>query len=403
MSPSLSAPSIGLARGSSSPDAQPDHSETASGLPSSLGALLDEQVVRVGAAPGVTGGIARRSGTKWSWAVGCAGYTDPFNGDRVTTGTWFDLASLTKSVTALGVARAVERGLMAWGSRLADYLPFLDGTFGGDASLLSLLSHRAGFVAHTQLAGSSHAALRSLAEAKRDDVLSSPSMGQTLEPHAPLYSDVGYIFAGLALERCAGRDLDLQLQSELTTMADATSTWPTELASARHLTHWGVGVSQIAPTELVTTRGGLVRGQVHDDNAWTLSETSTSGHAGMFGTARGVLGLGTLLLDLVAGRSDALGPASVAALLAPRKDGSLRAGFDSKNLQSPSVAGRVLGSRTFGHLGFTGTSYWCDPDAETVVVLLTNRVCPSRNNLQLRAVRPTVHDALAHLALELPS
>lgn len=323
---------------------------------------------------------------------------DPFNGDRVLDDTWYDLASLTKSMTAVAVARAVESGLMAWESLLSEYLPYLGGTFGGEASLLSLLSHRAGFVAHTQLTELSVPALRTLAESKREGVIAATSASLELEPHPPLYSDVGYILAGLALQHRTGRELDLLLGAELAALAGPAETWPNELASARELASQGVSVSRVAPTELVTTRGGLIRGQVHDDNAWLLSETRTSGHAGMFGTARGVLGFGMLLLDWLGGRSTTLGPSSLTALLAPRQDGSLRAGFDSKNLGGPSVAGQVLGHRTFGHLGFTGTSYWCDPETETVVVLLSNRVCPSRENLQLRSVRPAIDPQAAHQA-----
>lgn len=375
---------------------------TATHVTTRIGEILHERVVGVGAAPGATAGVAWRSGQQWRWAVGCAGQTDPFDGGPVSADTWYDLASLTKSMTALVTARAVESGLLAWDDRLAKHLPFLGGTFGGDAPLLGLLSHRAGFVAHTLVSDSSIETLRALAETKREDLVSTNAGAAAPEPHPPLYSDVGYILVGLALQSRTGCALDELLQNELRSMAGDAAVWPNEVASARHFTQRGVEIASVAPTEVLAVRGGLIRGQVHDDNSWKMSETSTSGHAGMFGTARGVLGFGMLLLDLAAERSKALSQHSMETLLAPRRDGSLRAGFDSKNLRGPSVVGRVMGHRTFGHLGFTGTSYWCDPETETVIVLLTNRVCPSRNNLQLRAARPGVHDALALLARNLP-
>jgi CubicO group peptidase (beta-lactamase class C family) len=71
----------------------------------------------------------------------------------------------------------------------------------------------------------------------------------------------------------------------------------------------------------------------------------------------------------------------------------LRAGFDGKSGVA-SAAGETASPETFGHLGFTGTSFWCDPVAERVTVLLSNRVCPSRDNTRIRAVRPRIHDAL---------
>jgi CubicO group peptidase (beta-lactamase class C family) len=78
----------------------------------------------------------------------------------------------------------------------------------------------------------------------------------------------------------------------------------------------------------------------------------------------------------------------------------LRAGFDGK-LETGSSAGTKPGPRTFGHLGFTGTSIWCDPDARVVVVALTNRVSPSRENTGIREARPRVHDALFEAAIRL--
>jgi CubicO group peptidase (beta-lactamase class C family) len=81
-----------------------------------------------------------------------------------------------------------------------------------------------------------------------------------------------------------------------------------------------------------------------------------------------------------------------------RPGGTLRAGFDGKSATGSS-AGTVLGPRTFGHLGFTGTSVWIDPEQDIVVALLTNRVFPSRDNTKIREARPFAHDALARAAV----
>ncbi len=151
---------------------------------------------------------------------------------------------------------------------------------------------------------------------------------------------------------------------------------------------------RVPPTETVAFRGGVIRGTVHDDNAWALSGHGLSGHAGLFGSVQGVLGLGQAVLDALAGRNDAwLRTGDIAPLVVERPGGSLRAGFDGKS-GTGSAAGALASPETFGHLGFTGTSLWCDPAAERVSVLLTNRVCPSRDNAQIRTVRPKVHDAL---------
>ncbi len=357
-----------------------------------IGDIL-EQLVVAGVTPGATASVAQRVAGVWRCVVGSAGRLDPFGRDRVGPATWYDLASITKSVTALGVARAVDRGMLEWDAPLERYLPALAGTFSAGASLSQLLSHRAGLAAHI-VVDTDKGWLRGVADSKRPEVTHTPSGGQHA-CHSPLYSDLGYILVGEVLRVVTERDLDDWLSGVL------PSPLSRELLSARQMDRRGVRIHDIAPTEVIASRGGLVRGQVHDDNAWAIGETNTCGHAGLFGTAGGVAALGTWLLDLVSERSDAVSPSSMATLLTPRPDGSLRAGFDGKSTEGPSSVGSVLGPRTFGHLGFTGTSYWCDPDTDTVVVLLTNRVCPSRTNQRLRAARPHVHDDLANLARSL--
>jgi CubicO group peptidase (beta-lactamase class C family) len=146
-----------------------------------------------------------------------------------------------------------------------------------------------------------------------------------------------------------------------------------------------------APTETVAWRGGEVVGAVHDENAWAISGAGGSGHAGIFGTVGAVLAFGGAVLD----RIDA---PELAWLVRPRPGGTLCAGFDGKSPQGSS-AGERMGPRSVGHLGFTGTSLWIDPDAGVVVALLTNRVCPTRDNVAIRAARPWAHDALYEAAL----
>jgi CubicO group peptidase (beta-lactamase class C family) len=157
----------------------------------------------------------------------------------------------------------------------------------------------------------------------------------------------------------------------------------------------------VAVTERVAFRGGVLCGVVHDENAWALSGHACSGHAGLFGDVTSVLRLGMVMLDATHGRDTRfLRPETVRLLLRERSDGTLRLGFDGKSKESSS-AGPSAGPLTFGHLGFTGTSLWCDPAADTVTVLLTNRVYPSRDNLRIREARPRVHEALFALGRSL--
>lgn len=164
----------------------------------------------------------------------------------------------------------------------------------------------------------------------------------------------------------------------------------TRAGTIRDLAAAGV-TGPFATTETVPWRGGPIVGAVHDENAWALTGRGGSGHAGIFATVEAVLLFGAAVLEGVA-------RPEFAWLFAERPGGTLRAGFDGKSATGSS-AGARMGPRSFGHLGFTGTSLWIDPDARVVVALLTNRVCPSREHVGIRAVRPWAHDALYERAL----
>jgi CubicO group peptidase (beta-lactamase class C family) len=210
----------------------------------------------------------------------------------------------------------------------------------------------------------------------------------------PIYSDLGYLLLGEALVSACGVDLDALIAEEVTKPLGL------DMGSARQWIHRCHDFPKsVAPTEHVAWRGGVLSGVVHDENAWALAGHGIAGHAGLFATVESVVRFGAAILDALRGRSDWLRPGHARELVRPRLGGTLRAGFDGKS-QSGSAAGVHAGPSTFGHLGFTGTSFWCDPDAQSVTVLLTNRVHPTRHNALIRAARPRVHDALLELASE---
>ena len=345
-------------------------------------------VVESGAAPGAAVATGRYAAGTWRYAGGVAGSA------RLTFDPpVFDLASVTKSFVAVTAARLAARGEPSLDTPLGHLLPELARTPSGDVPLLLLLAHRAGLDAHRTLfapllAGrpfSREEALAEAANARRPEARGSlPEAG-----FPPLYSDLGFVLVGAALERASGLSLDALVHREVLA--------PLELAagSARSwLLRTPRFLERVLPTESVPFRGGTIRGAVHDENAWALAGHGLAGQAGLFGTAEAVVRFGSALLDALAGRrDDFLTSTHLAPLVRPRPGGSLRAGFDGKS-GAVSAAGSRASDDTFGHLGFTGTSLWCDPRAGRVSVLLSNRVCPTRENLRIRAIRPAVHDAL---------
>lgn len=345
-------------------------------------------VVREHGAPAVSVAAARFRDGSWALATGVAGKALELGPDPL-----FDLASVTKPLVAVTAARLAARGVMSLQDPLGRLLPDVGDTASADVPLIFFLAHRAGLDAHRSLflplvrgaPFERRAALRAAAEARRADAAGSLPEGG----FSPLYSDLGYVLVGAALEAVSELPLDVLVEREVTEPLGL------DIHAARGwLARDARFLARVAPTETVAFRGGEVRGAVHDENAWALAGYGLAGQAGLFGTAFALARFGGALLDAASGRDlTFLSPSALEPLLMTRPGGSLRAGFDGKS-GALSAAGSRASTRTFGHLGFTGTSLWCDPQSDRVAVLLSNRVCPSRENLTLRALRPIVHDAL---------
>jgi CubicO group peptidase (beta-lactamase class C family) len=197
-----------------------------------------------------------------------------------------------------------------------------------------------------------------------------------------VYSDLGFILLGFLLEG----------ESSLAARFEAVRT---QMGLVEDLQfhpprHWH---ARTAPTEFDRWRGRLLVGEVHDENAWALG--GAAGHAGLFGTAAAVGQYARHLLQILDGKVGAFGRATLETFIARRRDvpGSSRAlGWDT--MLPGSSCGSRMSPRAFGHTGFTGTSLWIDPQRAVYVVLLTNRVHPSRENEAIKQTRPAVHDAV---------
>ncbi len=338
--------------------------------------------------PGGAAAVSLRELGKLTLAVSSAGKTQ-LGGGAVSDDTMYDLASLTKPIVATIALRLVARGAIGLDTRADQLLADARGTPGGAATLEALLTHRAGLAPWGGLyldvphdPGSTAARRWILAEACRRP--------EERPKGRSIYSDLGYIIVGEMLARAGGADLEDLLDSEIRVPLGIRSE---DLLYAGALTADRVADFQkrVAPTERDDWRGKLVRGEVHDENCSALG--GVSGHAGIFGTAAAVATFGRAWLEARSGRGDFLPQARVVHALAERPGGTHRLGWDGKAPQN-SAAGRRASPDTFGHLGFTGTSVFCDPVRDVVVTLLTNRVCPSRANEKIKGFRPAFHDGV---------
>ena len=318
--------------------------------------------------PGAVGAAAWRHGDRWQEVSVPAGRLGSGYGE-VDVHTIYDLASLTKSAVAMSALRLIARGRMKLDDRVAGM------------TLESLLTHRSGLAAWVPFYETLPHASGS-EKAKHWILTQAASHAQTHEAGQCVYSDLGYILTGQAIAEAAGTTLDRVVDQEIAA--------PLRLELFFGSERGGDWVQACAPTTIGGWRGRELKGEVNDDNCAALG--GVSGHAGLFGTAIDVLHFGTQVVDALVGRNEHWDAVQLADALAPRAGGSYLLGWDGKS--ETSAAGKRMGERTFGHLGYTGTSLFCDPDAELVVVLLSNRVYPDDNNTSIREFRPRFHDAV---------
>ena len=298
----------------------------------------------------------------------------------VTNDTLYDLASLTKVIVTTTMAMMlVDEGLLDLDKPVRAFLPRFRGGAKDSVTVRQLLTHSSGI--------DWWAPLYQELTSRPAFVERIQQMGLAYEPGTKsLYSDLGLVLLGEILERVAGEPIDSFARRRILGplgMKDTQYKPPAAL------------LSRIAPTENDPWRGRVVRGEVHDENAYAMGGIAP--HAGLFGTAPDLARFAQMLVN--GGVYDNKRLVSRETLDAFTKaagvPGSSRAlGWDTPD--GSNSAGALLSAHAFGHTGFTGTSMWIDPERRLFVILLTNRVHPTRENNAIRAVRRSVADAVVN-------
>ncbi len=363
-----------------------------------LDQIAEEFIVDTGAAPGASLGVAVRVGKEWRVVTGAAGRLSIRDRTPVEPETIYDLASVSKPFLALLAAQLVEGGVIAWSTPLSALLTEASGRFAAGATVEHLLSHRAGLRPHAELFRSLRSkGVVSLSQLLQEAADAKAESGLNKEGGVePMYSDLGYMLLAAGIARL--------LKAPLDEILERTTTGPLgiEVRSVRLWLKRAQPPAAFAPTEQTFWRGGELTACTHDENAWAIAGHGYAGHAGLFGDVNALLTFGRRLCEAYREPKQVWsGSSEIRRLATPKPGASLAIGFDTKAPLGPSSTGPAFGSNTFGHLGFTGTSLWCDPDAEVVVSLLTNRVNLGREPNRLRDARPTVHDRLLGFALAL--
>ena len=313
------------------------------------------------------------------------GYLDPQQTSQPTNQqTRFDLASVSKLFTGTAFMTLVEQARVALDQRVCEVLPEFVGerevtgypdplqpgavvqvvpatNARADASRVTfrnLLAHNSGLPAWLPLWKID------AREKRRDAVLSSAFSYPT--GARVVYSDIGLILLGFAIEKLAGQSLDQVVYERVTA--------PLGLKS---IGYGPILCDNVAPTEFYAHQNRRMCGEVHDENAWSLG--GIAGHAGVFGCARDVAELGEMYRQ---NGAPLLKPETVIEMRRLQsQDGAVRRGIGFALWSpDPEASSNPLSEQAFGHLGFTGTSLWIDPTRELVVACLTNRVYYGRNN-----------------------
>ena len=349
---------------------------------------LMRQAVADGVFPGGVLLVSRRGDIEFFHPYGIS---NVFTQKPVTTQTVFDLASLTKPLaTTPAVMALTSRSLLTLDQPLGDLLKDFDGTDKAPINVRQLLNHTSGLPDyHPYYIDIRRLPAEKRREAIRLAVCETPlahPIGQKV-----VYSDLGFMILGWVVEAVSGKRLDQFVAEEvyrpLGLNADGHSGLSfIDLAAP-------VRFADVAATEICPWRQRLLEGTVHDDNAHVMG--GIAGHAGLFGNARAVHDMVAALWSAHSGRNPAgLFPADlVQVFLQCAKDGGRPLGFDAPSPQGSS-SGCFFSSATVGHLGFTGTSFWLDLERSIIVVLLSNRVHPHRDNDRIKNFRPKIHDAV---------
>jgi len=291
--------------------------------------------------------------------------------------TSFDLASVSKVVATTTMAMILwERGFLDLETPVVGIVPEFAGADRrrGEITFRMLLAHSSGLPAYEKF----------YLQAKTKPELLHAVYATRLatDPNTTIaYSDIGFILLGTALERLADTTLDEFCQAEFAKLG-MNKTGFNPPISLRNL---------IPPTANDTTfRKRIIQGEVHDENAWILGGVAP--HAGLFAPTADVATFAHILLQ-GGGPLIRLETLALFTQRQPSPAGTSRAlGWDTPS--SPSQSGRYFSASSFGHLGYTGTSLWIDPERQLSVTLLTNRTWPDSSNKAITEIRPKFHDAV---------
>ena len=330
--------------------------------------------------PGGVVGIMKNGSLIWQESYG---YHDYGKTRQVRSNDIFDLASVTKIMsTTTAIMLLVDSNLITLEDPIAKYIEEFDTDEKREITIRHFLLHTSGLPAYKIYVD----LLRTRSELL-NAVRNEPLENKPGEKY--VYSDLGFILLGEIVELVTGKRVDQFMRDELYHPMGMQSTWFNPENATRNI------IDRIPPTEIdIVYDRGIVRARVHDERAYYMD--GIAGHAGLFSSVQDIAKYAYMLLNNgYYGGHQYLTPDIIQYFTGHRSPINHRGlGFDRKN-DGFSTAGQFTGDRTFGHLGFTGTSLWIDPDEDIAIILLTNRTYPNRSyGRQISQIRSQISDAV---------
>ncbi len=296
----------------------------------------------------------------------------------VDTTTLYDLASLTKAISTTSIVmQLVERDSLSLQAPVATYLPDFGNNGKQKVTIEQLLRHTSGLRAHTLFSKSCSTSGEIFRAIASDTLLTAP--GTTT-----LYSDLGFMLLGKIVETTTGKSVASNFAERFAKPLRMSSTLFTPPPSLQQ---------RIAPVEKDTLWPLTTpRPLVHDKNAALLG--GVAGHAGLYSTTGDLLRMTAMLMNGGTMEGRLYIKKTILKKFLSRGNSSRALGWDLRSLDGHSSSGDYFSSSSYGHLGYTGTSLWIDPERELAVILLSNRVYPTSENSKIRKFRPLFHNTV---------
>jgi CubicO group peptidase (beta-lactamase class C family) len=314
------------------------------------------------------------------------------SGKPVDGSTIFDLASLTKPLaTTLSIMYLVQEGVIHLDQKLATIFSKKIVSDKADITIRQLLCHQSGLPAHQPY----FEQLIKEPRQNRSDILLKMIIDEPLvyKPgNKTEYSDLGFMLLNAVIKRISGYRLDEFVLKHVYHPLGLNAPFFIDLFEPPP-----IQLEKFAATENCPWRKKKLVAEVHDDNAYVLG--GICGHAGLFGTARDVYRLLDILLGIYHDQPQHKKAQAVInrkwlrTFFRVHNSAQRPLGFDIPTPPSSSC-GTLFSSNSVGHLGFTGTSFWIDLDRSIIIILLTNRVHPNRDNIKIRTFRPQIHNII---------